>query len=102
MHITEACPRISGTISRLGWHRRPQGRGPMAKTFKPGLGMKIGNAFTGRIAERGKGPSFIHVVSIRGRKSGQVRSTPIDVMEVAGRRYLIAPTELRIASGTPR
>jgi deazaflavin-dependent oxidoreductase (nitroreductase family) len=31
------------------------------------------------------------VVEVRGRKSGRIFSTPIDLLEAGGRRYLVAP-----------
>lgn len=63
----------------------------MAKTYEVGMGTRMVNAVMRRIVARGKGPPFIHLLSVRGRKTGQVRSTPVDVMEVGGRRYLVAP-----------
>lgn len=39
----------------------------------------------------GAGLGHNYVVEVTGRKSGAVFSTPIDLLEVAGRRYLVAP-----------
>jgi deazaflavin-dependent oxidoreductase (nitroreductase family) len=33
----------------------------------------------------------MHVLTTTGRKSGQPRSVPVDVMEIEGVRYLVAP-----------
>jgi len=67
----------------------------MAKTFRPGLVQRIANAVTSRMAKRGKGPSYIHVLSVPGRRTGAVHSTPVDVIEVGGRKYLVGPYGLR-------
>jgi len=41
----------------------------------------------------GKGLGFKHnyLLQVRGRKSGKLYSTPIDLLEIGGRRYLVAP-----------
>jgi deazaflavin-dependent oxidoreductase (nitroreductase family) len=41
----------------------------------------------------GKGLGFKHnyLLQVRGRKSGKLYSTPIDLLEMSGRRYLVAP-----------
>jgi deazaflavin-dependent oxidoreductase (nitroreductase family) len=31
------------------------------------------------------------MLSVPGRKTGQIRSNPVDIMEIGGRRYLVAP-----------
>lgn len=62
----------------------------MAKTFKPGLGLRIASSMLKRMVARGKGPSFMHLLSVRGRKTEQVHTTPVDVMEVGGHRYIVA------------
>jgi deazaflavin-dependent oxidoreductase (nitroreductase family) len=39
----------------------------------------------------GVGLGHNYVVEVRGRKSGRIFSTPIDLLEAGGRRYLVAP-----------
>jgi len=39
----------------------------------------------------GLGPSHIHVLEVHGRKSGKLYSTPVDLLEIQGKRYLVAP-----------
>lgn len=63
----------------------------MAEMFKPGLGLRIGSAMLTRRLVRGKGPSFMYLLSVRGRKTGQMHTTPVDVLEVGGRRYIVSP-----------
>ncbi|HEX2266903.1 MAG TPA: nitroreductase/quinone reductase family protein [Actinomycetota bacterium] len=39
----------------------------------------------------GLGAKYRHILTVRGRKSGKLYSTPVDVMESGGRRFLVAP-----------
>jgi len=39
----------------------------------------------------GLGPAHIHVLEVRGRKSGKIYRTPVDLLELSGKRYLVAP-----------
>lgn len=63
----------------------------MARTFKgAGLGMRMANAVVRFMATRGWGPVRLHVLTIKGRRTGQAHSIPVGVMEVDRRRYLVA------------
>lgn len=52
---------------------------------------KLLNRVMGALAGWGLGPKYIYVLQVRGRKSGRVFSTPVYVMDVSAKRYLIAP-----------
>jgi deazaflavin-dependent oxidoreductase (nitroreductase family) len=39
----------------------------------------------------GLGFSYNYLLQVRGRKSGKLYSTPIDLLEQNGKRYLVAP-----------
>jgi len=39
----------------------------------------------------GLGPSHIYLLEVRGRRSGKLFSTPVDLLELEGKRYLVAP-----------
>jgi hypothetical protein len=39
----------------------------------------------------GLGLGHNYVVEVRGRKSGRIFSSPVDLLEFEGRRYLVAP-----------
>ena len=39
----------------------------------------------------GWGFSYNHLLQVRGRKSGKIYSTPIDLLELGGKRFLVAP-----------
>jgi deazaflavin-dependent oxidoreductase (nitroreductase family) len=45
----------------------------------------------GFLAGLGIGPPFIYLLQVRGRKSGRIFSTPVNLMEFRGRQVLVAP-----------
>jgi deazaflavin-dependent oxidoreductase (nitroreductase family) len=52
---------------------------------------KIFNRAFGFLVELGIGPNYIYLLQVRGRKSGRVYETPVNVLDVKGKRYLVAP-----------
>lgn len=40
---------------------------------------------------RGRGPHYLHILTVVGRISGRERCVPVDVMDVGGTRYIVAP-----------
>jgi deazaflavin-dependent oxidoreductase (nitroreductase family) len=49
----------------------------------------INRVFT-TLTRLGMGASYRHLLTVRGRKTGQLRTTPVDVMDVGGQRWLVA------------
>ena len=49
------------------------------------------NRLMGVLAGWGMGPSFIYLLQVRGRKSGKIFSTPVNLMDFAGKQILVAP-----------
>src|SRR5215467_10799838 len=49
------------------------------------------NRTFGFLVGLGIGPSHIYLLKVRGRKSGRVYSTPVDLLELGGKRFLVAP-----------
>lgn len=50
------------------------------------------NATVGWIIGRlGRSPGGAQLLEVRGRKSGQVRATPVNPLELEGHRYLLSP-----------
>jgi len=45
----------------------------------------------GFVGGLGWGFSYNHLLQVRGRKSGKTYSTPIDLLEIGGKRFLVAP-----------
>jgi deazaflavin-dependent oxidoreductase (nitroreductase family) len=52
---------------------------------------KIFNRSFGFLVGLGLGPSHIYLLQVRGRKSGKLFPTPVDLLELQGKRYLVAP-----------
>ncbi len=63
----------------------------MSKVYRVGAGARAINAVFRRLAARGRGAPYLHVLTVTGRTSGQERSVPVDVMTVDGVKYLVAP-----------
>ena len=49
------------------------------------------NRLIGKLVALGMGPKFMRVLDVRGRKSGNVFSTPVNLLELGGVQYLVAP-----------
>jgi deazaflavin-dependent oxidoreductase (nitroreductase family) len=49
------------------------------------------NRMFGVLVGLGLGMRHNYLVQVRGRKSGKVYSTPIDLLELRGKRFLVAP-----------
>src|SRR5581483_11557562 len=57
----------------------------------PSSGEKFFNRAIGFLAGLGFAPSFIYLLEVRGRKSGKTYSTAVNLMELNGKRFLVAP-----------
>jgi deazaflavin-dependent oxidoreductase (nitroreductase family) len=64
---------------------------PMPVFREPTAVEKIFNRSFGFLVGLGLGPSHIYLLQVRGRKSGKLFSTPVDVLDMQGKRYLVAP-----------
>jgi len=51
----------------------------------------IFNRVFGFIVGLGLGFSYNYLLQVRGRKSGKIYSTPIDLLELNGKKFLVAP-----------
>jgi len=58
---------------------------------KPSAGERFFNRAFGLIVGLGLGLPHNYLVQVRGRKSGKIYSTPIDLLERSGKRFLVAP-----------
>lgn len=63
----------------------------MAKSYHVGLGQRAANSVMRVLARCSLGPGYLHILSVKGRKSGIERAVPVDVMDLGGQRYLVAP-----------
>ena len=58
---------------------------------KPSGMTKRLNSFFGWLGGRGMGPKKMVQLVIKGRKSGQPRTVAVNIVELEGKRYLVAP-----------
>ena len=65
--------------------------GAMPVFREPTAVEKVFNRVLGFLVGIGIGPAYIYLLQVRGRKSGRVYATPVNVMDVGEKRYLIAP-----------
>ena len=49
------------------------------------------NKLVGKLAAWGLGPSYMVQLTVRGRKSGKLYSTPVNLLSFEGQDYLVAP-----------
>jgi len=60
--------------------------------FRPPSAMERAfNRFFGFLVGLGFGLKHNYLLQVRGRKSGKLYSTPIDLLEMDGKRFLVAP-----------
>ncbi len=52
---------------------------------------RVFNRALGTLIGWGIGPAHIYLLEVRGRKTGKVYTTPVDPLELNGKRYLVAP-----------
>jgi deazaflavin-dependent oxidoreductase (nitroreductase family) len=61
-------------------------------TFRPPTAIeRIFNRVYGSLVSLGLGFSYNYLLQVKGRKSGKIYSTPIDLLELDGKRFLVAP-----------
>jgi len=58
---------------------------------KPSLLEAFFNRALGFLVGLGIGPSYMQLLQVRGRKTGHLYSTPVNMLQVAGKPYLVAP-----------
>ena len=77
-----------GTRCGDGCNRPPLGG--MAKTYRRRIGTRLINWWFHALTTLGWGASYRYILTVPGRKTGQLHSTPVDVIEVGGSRWLVA------------
>jgi deazaflavin-dependent oxidoreductase (nitroreductase family) len=58
---------------------------------EPSAGEKFFNHIFGFLVGLGLGFSYNYLLEVRGRKTGKLYSTPINLLELNGKKYLVAP-----------
>jgi deazaflavin-dependent oxidoreductase (nitroreductase family) len=64
---------------------------PLPAFREPSPAEKVFNRVFGFLVGLGLGFSYNYLLEVRGRKSGKLYSTPINLVEVNGKKYLVAP-----------
>jgi deazaflavin-dependent oxidoreductase (nitroreductase family) len=62
----------------------------MSTSDRPSLPQRVANRMLRRMVARGKGPSFMRLLTVTGRRTGQRRITPIVPVERDGQVWLIS------------
>jgi deazaflavin-dependent oxidoreductase (nitroreductase family) len=57
----------------------------------PSAAERVFNRVFGSLVGFGLGFSYNYLLQVRGRKSGKIYSTPIDLLEFQGKKLLVAP-----------
>ena len=57
---------------------------------KPPRWLKLVNPINRALLARGIGPAPQHLLSIPGRRTGKLHTTPVAVVSIEGRRYVVA------------
>jgi deazaflavin-dependent oxidoreductase (nitroreductase family) len=63
----------------------------MAKTYRMSGFTRFGNTMSAAMIRLGISPAGMHLLTVRGRNSGLPRTTPVNLVEHQGRRWLVAP-----------
>jgi deazaflavin-dependent oxidoreductase (nitroreductase family) len=63
----------------------------MAKTYRVNAFVRISNALVAFLLRMGVKMGTMPLLSVRGRTSGKIRTTPVALVELDGDRLLIAP-----------
>jgi deazaflavin-dependent oxidoreductase (nitroreductase family) len=58
---------------------------------KPSAPEALFNRVFGFLVGLGIGPSHMQLLQVRGRKTGRVYSSPVNLLQVGGKLYLVAP-----------
>jgi deazaflavin-dependent oxidoreductase (nitroreductase family) len=58
---------------------------------RPGAAMKVGNALISGASRIGLSPAGAQRLTVRGRSSGELRTVPVNPLELDGDTYLVAP-----------
>ena len=63
----------------------------MPDNFQPESTLdRLFNRFMGRLLKLGVAPSYMRLLEVRGRKSGKLFTTPVNLLEFQGRLILVA------------
>src|SRR5215467_14129918 len=58
---------------------------------KPSAIEALFNSALGFLVRLGVGPRYMRLLQVRGRKTGKIYSTPVNLIEMGGKPFLVAP-----------
>jgi deazaflavin-dependent oxidoreductase (nitroreductase family) len=58
---------------------------------KPSTSAALFNRIFGFLVGLGIGPRYMQLLQVRGRKTGRLYSSPVNLLQVRGKSYLVAP-----------
>lgn len=76
---------------RTGWRLTVISMGKTVPFRKPHAVERVFNRVFGALVGFGLGLPHYYLLEVRGRKTGRIFSTPVNVLVFRGKRYLIAP-----------
>ena len=62
----------------------------MARQYRLGPARRAVNAIMTPLAKLGLGPGYTYLLTTTGRKSGAARTTPVNIIELDGERWLVS------------
>lgn len=62
----------------------------MARIYRQNIATRVTNWVFTTLTRLGMGASYRHLLTVRGRQTGRLHTTPVDVMETGGQRWLVA------------
>jgi deazaflavin-dependent oxidoreductase (nitroreductase family) len=65
--------------------------GPTTARFRPSLPLRVANRMLRRVVGRGKGPGFMRLLTVIGRRSGLPRTTPVVPVRSDGEVWVVSP-----------
>jgi deazaflavin-dependent oxidoreductase (nitroreductase family) len=63
----------------------------MSKTYRLGPWRRLVNELVKRLLRAGLGPRHTYLLTVSGRRTGRLYSTPVTLVEDGGQRWLVAP-----------
>ncbi len=63
----------------------------MAKTYRLGFWRRVANVLVRGLLRVGLVPRYTYLMSVRGRRTGRLYSTPVTLVEEGRQRWLVAP-----------
>jgi deazaflavin-dependent oxidoreductase (nitroreductase family) len=62
-----------------------------AASYRPSFGQRMANRILTGLVGRGKGPAFMRLLTVEGRRTGRPHTTPVVPVEHEGETWLVSP-----------